>query len=108
MPMQTQTPSVIFRSSATPTMAPAPLQWRVVNSAVDGHSQQRSLQHAALPTATVGVDANHNGRPDYLYTGVDMNRDGIPDSLEGPRNGAPMATVSVDANNNGCADYLYT
>merc|ERR1719345_728092 len=38
MPMQTQTPSVIFRSSATPTMAPAPLQWRVVNSAVDGHS----------------------------------------------------------------------
>merc|ERR1719311_951724 len=37
------------------------------------------------PFATVGVDANGDGRLNYAVTGVDMNRDGIPDALQSPR-----------------------
>lgn len=39
------------------------------------------------PMATVGVDANRDGRANYVVSGVDMNRDGIPDVLQ---QGAPM------------------
>merc|ERR1719311_699506 len=38
------------------------------------------LATLAAPYATVGVDANGDGRLNYAVTGVDMNRDGIPDA----------------------------
>jgi len=37
-----------------------------------------------LPTATVGVDTNHDGHANFVYTGVDLNHDGIPDALQEP------------------------
>merc|ERR1719174_918275 len=43
------------------------------------------LATVAAPFASVGVDANGDGRLNYAVTGVDMNRDGIPDALQSPR-----------------------
>jgi len=37
-----------------------------------------------VPTATVGIDTNHDGKANYFVSGVDVNRDGIPDALESP------------------------
>lgn len=45
------------------------------------------LSRAAVSPPTsmskIGVDLNHDGRPDMYYMGVDNNRDGIPDALQG-------------------------
>jgi len=80
--------------------APSTFGWRFVNAEQQG-----------LPTATIGVDVNRDGRADVVYTGVDMNRDGIPDFLQQgsvANVNVPTATVAVDANNDGVANYLYT
>jgi len=42
-----------------------------------------TMQQPVVPTATVAVDTNHDGRANVFFTGVDMNRDGIPDYLQG-------------------------
>jgi len=47
----------------------------------------------APPTATVGIDRNHDGKADMYVTGVDMNGDGIPDCLQVPQ--AHRATSPV-------------
>ena len=35
-----------------------------------------------VPRATVAVDVDGDGRPDYLVSGVDRDRDGIPDVMQ--------------------------
>jgi len=47
----------------------------------------------SVPMAAVGVDANRDGRIDYLAVGPDLNRDGIPDSLQRAPPGPPPLPV---------------
>lgn len=49
---------------------------------VGGAAASVTMPASFSASATVGVDVNHNGRPDFLYTGMDRNRDGIPDALQ--------------------------
>jgi len=76
-----------------------------------------------VPTATVGIDTNHDGKANYFVSGVDVNRDGIPDVLQKPpsmlppnqpllesRNLptmplVPTATVGIDTTHDGTANY---
>lgn len=49
------------------------------------------------PVASVGVDANGDGRVDTYITGSDRNRDGIPDVLQRKVGGASNAAIRVES-----------
>lgn len=50
-------------------------------------SARTDLPTAQAARATVGVDSNGDGKPDYYVTGVDRDGDGIPDAIQQPRYG---------------------
>jgi len=72
------TPQSVLRNAvpvgtSTATYTPRTIGYRVINT---------TSPDVPVPMATVGVDRNHDGRPDYFYTGVDRDHNGIPDTLE--------------------------
>jgi hypothetical protein len=119
-PPRSATPSYVYPASQVTTSArfspSAALSWvntgamqsaRAVNALPQ--VQATTTPTTQLPTATIGVDANHDGKPDFWYTGVDRNCDGIPDALQQSSTAnLPTATVGIDSNQNGQTDYYYT
>lgn len=75
---------------------PSTFGWRFVNSEQQGPA---AMTNMPLPTATVAVDANHDGHANYFYTGVDLNHDGIPDALQGGTQtvGGPVSLGATQA-----------